>query len=78
MKYSHQGHMHEAYKETIHIRAASIILRFAKFCDVVSFFSCSYDRESRTHHLHLLKLLHQKIASSYHPLYHILFMLHTL
>ena len=37
MKYSHQGHMHEAYKETIHIRAASIILSFAKFCVICEF-----------------------------------------
>ena len=45
---------------------------------LLSFLSCSHDRESRTHHFHLLNLLHRKIACPYHPLYHTLFMLHTL
>jgi len=37
MKYSYQSHMHDAYKETIQIHAACIILSFAKFCDLCEF-----------------------------------------
>ena len=37
MKYSYQSHMHDAYKETIQIHAACIILSFAKFSDPFEF-----------------------------------------
>src|SRR6185312_5524504 len=59
MRNTYQSHMHEAYKETIVLYAACVILSFVKYC-VVSFFSYSHDRESRTHHNHMLKLPHWK------------------
>ena len=37
MKYSYQSHMHEAYKETIHLHAVCLILSFAKFSDPFEF-----------------------------------------
>ena len=49
MKYSYQSHMHEVYKDTIHLHAAFIILSFAKFCDLCEFlFMLSWSRITYT------------------------------
>ena len=34
MRNTYQSHMHEAYKETIFLHAACVILSFVKFCDL--------------------------------------------
>ena len=45
MRNTYQSHMHEAYKETIHIHVACIILSFAKCCDLYEFlFMLSWPR----------------------------------
>ena len=37
MRNTYQSHMHEAYKETILLYAACVILSFVKFCDLCEF-----------------------------------------
>ena len=37
MRNTYQGHMHEAYKETILLYAACVVLSFVKFCDLCEF-----------------------------------------
>ena len=34
MRNTYQSHMHEAYKETVFLHAACVILSFVKFCDL--------------------------------------------
>ena len=60
MKYTHQSHLHGAKKETIYLHAAASFWALPNFLTFVSFFSYSHDRESLTHHLHMLKLPHRK------------------
>ena len=64
MRNTYQSHMHEAYKETILLYAACVVLSFVKFCDLCEFFSYFHDRESRTHRPHMLKLPHRKDSIS--------------
>ena len=64
MKYTHQSHLHGSKKETIYLHAAASFWALPNFLTFVSFFSYSHDRESLTHHLHMLKLPHQKDSIS--------------
>ena len=59
MRNTYQSHMHVAYKETIFLHAACVFLSFVKFYDLCELLFILY-RESRTHHLHILKLPHRK------------------